>query len=83
MQRGHGGNPQDRAASLEQVHATILYYLHNKEEVSTYLADWLEFCRQQREEQKQNPSSARQRFRQLKAEAALGRVINPSRVGSA
>ncbi|NES82660.1 MAG: hypothetical protein F6K10_15320, partial [Moorea sp. SIO2B7] len=61
----HGGNPQDRAASLEQVHGTILYYLHNKEEVSTYLADWLEFCRQQREEQKQNPSAARQRFRQL------------------
>ncbi|EGJ32510.1 hypothetical protein LYNGBM3L_16890 [Moorena producens 3L] len=65
----HGGNPQDRAASLEEVYATILYYLHNKEEVRAYLADWLEFCRQQREQQKRNPSPARQRFRQLKAEA--------------
>ncbi|NEO96885.1 MAG: hypothetical protein F6K56_45035, partial [Moorea sp. SIO3G5] len=62
---------QFETITLEQVHATILYYLHNKEEVSTYLADWLEFCRQLREEQKQNPSPARQRFRKLKAEAAL------------
>ena len=54
--------------SLEQIYATILYYLHNKEKVNAYLADWLEFCRQQREEQKSNPSPARQRFRQLKAE---------------
>lgn len=59
---------QFETITLEQVHATILYYLHNKEEVSAYLADWLEFCRQQREEQKQNPSPARQRFRQMKAE---------------
>ena len=65
--------------TLEQVHATILYYLHNKEEVSAYLAEWLEFCRQQREEQKQNPSPARQRFRQLKAEAALERESSESR----
>ncbi|MGL6337808.1 MAG: DUF433 domain-containing protein, partial [Waterburya sp.] len=28
--------------SLEQVYATILYYLHNKEEVSGYIANWLE-----------------------------------------
>ena len=62
-------NQQFETITLEQVYATILYYLHKKEEVSAYLADWLEFCRQQREEQKQNPSPARQRFRQLKVEA--------------
>ncbi len=60
---------QFETVTLEQIYATILYYLHNKEEVSAYLADWLEFCRQQREEQKRNPSPARQRFRKLKAEA--------------
>lgn len=38
---------------------------------NAYLADWLEFCRQQREEQKSNPSPARQRFRQLKAEVGV------------
>ena len=60
---------QFQTITLEDVYATILYYLNNKEEVRTYLADWLEFCRQQREEQIRNPSPARQRFRQLKAEA--------------
>ncbi|NET68178.1 MAG: DUF433 domain-containing protein [Moorea sp. SIO1G6] len=60
---------QFETITLEEVYATILYYLHNKEEVRAYLADWLEFCRQQREQQKRNPSPARQRFRQLKAEA--------------
>ncbi|NEO34963.1 MAG: DUF433 domain-containing protein [Moorea sp. SIOASIH] len=69
---------QFETITLEQVHATILYYLHNKEEVSAYLGDWLEFCRQQREEQKQNPSPARQRFRQLKAEAPLERESSES-----
>ncbi|TRV43979.1 MAG: DUF433 domain-containing protein [Microcystis panniformis Mp_MB_F_20051200_S9] len=62
---------QFETITLEQVYATILYYLHNKERVSAYLADWLEFCRQQREEQKSNPSPARQRFRQLKAEVGV------------
>jgi hypothetical protein len=38
----------------------------SREKKNAYLADWLEFCRQQREEQKSNPSPARQRFRQLK-----------------
>ncbi|TRU90285.1 MAG: DUF433 domain-containing protein [Microcystis novacekii Mn_MB_F_20050700_S1] len=62
---------QFETITLEQVYATILYYLHNKERVGAYLADWLEFCRQQREEQKSNPSPARQRFRQLKAEVGV------------
>lgn len=30
--------------TLEQVYATILYYLHNKETVSKYIGDWLEYC---------------------------------------
>ena len=44
--------------TLEQVYATILYYLQNREEVSTYLEDYLEFCRKAREEQAKNPSPA-------------------------
>ena len=66
---------QFETVTLEQVYATIPHYLHKKEEVSAYLADWLEFCRQQREEQKQNPYPARQRFRQLKAEADRRRSL--------
>lgn len=35
--------------SLEQVYATIVYYLHNQEVISRYLESWLEWGRQQRE----------------------------------
>lgn len=62
---------QFETITLEDVYATILYYLHNKEAVTAYLADWLEFCRQQREKQKNNPSPARQKFRKLKTEAEV------------
>ena len=54
--------------TLEQVYATILYYLHNKEAVSKYLADWLEWGHQQRKAQELNPSPAIIRLRKLKAE---------------
>ncbi|MGB3692092.1 MAG: DUF433 domain-containing protein [Spirulinaceae cyanobacterium] len=64
-------NQQFETITLEQIYATILYYLHNKEVVSAYLADWLDFCRQQRTYAKHNPSPARQRFRRLKAEAEV------------
>jgi uncharacterized protein (DUF433 family) len=54
--------------TLEQVYATILYYLHNKEKISKYLADWLEWGREMRRRQSANPSPASQRLRKIKAE---------------
>jgi hypothetical protein len=57
--------------TLEQVYATILYYLHNKEAVSKYIADWLEWSRQQRKTQAANPHPAVERLRKLKAELAV------------
>jgi uncharacterized protein (DUF433 family) len=54
--------------TLEQVYATILYYLHNKEVVSRYLADYLEYCRKSREEYEKNPPSVVVRLRQLRAD---------------
>jgi uncharacterized protein (DUF433 family) len=56
--------------TLEQVYATILYYLHNKEAASKYIADWLEWGRQQRKAQAANPHPAVERLRKLKAELA-------------
>ncbi|MGH9800692.1 MAG: DUF433 domain-containing protein [Blastocatellia bacterium] len=53
--------------TLEQVYATILYYLHNKEAVTAYLADWLEHGRQARAEQELNPPPFIAKLRQLKA----------------
>jgi len=54
--------------TLEQVYATILYYLQNKEAVSKYLADWLEWGREMRKQQSMNPSPESQRLRKIKEE---------------
>ena len=56
------------SVSLEAVYATILYYLHNREAVERYLADWLEYSRKAQEEHDRNPSPVVQRLRKLKAE---------------
>ena len=56
---------------LEQIYATILYYLHNREKVETYLLDWLNFSRKMREEQAENPPPVVLRLRKLKAEKSL------------
>ncbi len=56
---------------LEQVYAAILYYLQNKPRIDTYLADWLEFGRQIREEQRQNPFPAVARLRQIKEDVEV------------
>src|SRR5947209_5716767 len=41
--------------TIEQVYATITYYLHNKDAVTIYLANWLEHGNRMREEQDHNP----------------------------
>ena len=56
--------------TLEEVYATILYYLHNKEQVGRYVDDWLDFTRQVREEARRNPPPAILRLRTLRAEVA-------------
>jgi len=53
---------------LEQVYATILYYLANRERVSAYLADWLNYCREAEAEADRNPPPVVLRLRALKAE---------------
>jgi uncharacterized protein (DUF433 family) len=54
--------------NLEQVYATILYYLHNQEAVSNYIAEWLEWSHQQLKAQELNPSPSAIRLRKLRAE---------------
>jgi uncharacterized protein (DUF433 family) len=53
---------------LEQVYATILYYLHNREAVTKYLTNWMEWSREMRRQQAANPSTEIQRLRKIKAE---------------
>ena len=53
--------------TLEQVYATILYYLQNREKVGAYLEDHLEYCRKTREEYEKNLPPVVVRLRALKA----------------
>ena len=54
--------------TLEQVYATILYYLQNREKVGAYLEDYLEYCRKSREEYEKNPPPGVLRLRKILAE---------------
>ena len=54
--------------TLEQVYATILYYLQNQEEVGAYLDDYLKYCQTAREEYEKDPPPGVIRLRELIAE---------------
>jgi uncharacterized protein (DUF433 family) len=63
--------------TLEQVYATILYYLHNREKMDAYIADWLEWGRRMGEEQDRNPPPFVTRLRALRAEREKAAMPNP------
>jgi uncharacterized protein (DUF433 family) len=52
--------------TLDQVYATILYYLQNKEAMDEYLTDWIEYGERMRQEQEANPSPDILRLRELR-----------------
>ena len=54
--------------TLEQVYATITYYLHNEGPVRSYLTRWLEHGQEARDEQRRTPSPAVSRLRSFKQE---------------
>lgn len=54
------------ALTLEQVYATITYYLHNRAEIEAYLADWLAHGERMRAEQERNPTPAMLKLRQMR-----------------
>ncbi len=53
---------------LEQIYATVLYYLQNKEKISQYINDWIEHSKRMRELQELNPPSAILKLRKSAAE---------------
>lgn len=57
-----------RTLTLEQVYATILYYLQNLEKVGAYLANYLQYCQAAREEYEKNLPPVVVRLRELRAE---------------
>lgn len=56
--------------TLEQIYATILYYLHNRAKVEAYMKEWLEWGERMRAEQDRNPPPVVIRLRALKVERA-------------
>jgi len=66
--------------SLEQIYATILYYLHNEESVRQYIEEGLEWGQKMREEQRKNPSTVVKKLMQLKAEKVAQRKANNAEV---
>ncbi len=64
--------------NLEQVYATVLYYLHNQAAVSQYLTDYLVYCRQAREDYEQDLPPVVARLRRLKAERAVTEPVHAS-----
>lgn len=49
--------------TLDQVYATILYYLCNKEKTRAYLTEWIEHGERMRVDQERNPTPTRLRLR--------------------
>ncbi|MEL7359368.1 MAG: DUF433 domain-containing protein [Cyanobacteria bacterium J06560_6] len=52
--------------TLDQVYATILYYLRNKESVEKYITDWIEYGEEMRRQQEENLSPGILRLRELR-----------------
>ena len=56
--------------SLEKIHATITYYLHNRPQIDAYLAELDAWREQHYQEGQNNPSPVGQRLRAIKAAKA-------------
>jgi uncharacterized protein (DUF433 family) len=68
----NGASPEEIAAryrtlTLEQVYATITYYLHNQAQIDAYLEKWRAYAEAAWQEQQRNPPPAVRRMRELKA----------------
>ena len=64
--------------TLEQIYATILYYLQNQEEIGAYLQDYLSYCIEAREKYEKNPPPGVVRLRKLIAEKEANSDISDS-----
>ena len=53
--------------TLDQIYATILYYLNHREKIDAYLKDWLAYGQRMRSEQERKPPPVVVRLQALKA----------------
>lgn len=68
-----GSSPEEIALtypslSLEQVYATILYYLQNQEKMTDYMKNWLQHGYIMREQQRKNSPPVSDKLKQLRKE---------------
>jgi uncharacterized protein (DUF433 family) len=70
--------------TLDEVYATILYYLRNRQAIDTYMADWLEHGEAARQAQERDPAfhQQRERLRRALAERPPIGAPTPSNAGS-
>ncbi len=54
------------ALTLEQIYATITYYLGHPDETGSYLRRWRKYAEESWQEQQRNPSPAVSRLREIK-----------------
>jgi len=66
--------------TLEQVYATILYYLQNQDDISHYMRNWIEHGHRMREQQRLNPPPGSEKLRQLRAERNARQQANESSI---
>lgn len=81
----HAKTPEEIAKtypslSLEQVYATILYYLHEQEKITNYLTEWIEHGERMREIQKQNPPPVAEKLRKLREQRKAIKQANESEI---
>ncbi len=54
--------------TLEQVYATIIYFLHYQGKVTQYMADWLQYCEESERQFDENPPPHLVKLAKLKAQ---------------
>lgn len=62
--------------TLEQIYATILFYLHNRQAVEKYMADWLDYTLKAEAEYDKNLPPVVIRLRELKEQQKAEPVSN-------
>jgi uncharacterized protein (DUF433 family) len=62
--------------TLEEIYATILYYLRNQEQLDKYMTDWLEHGERMRQQQADNPTPTMLKLRRRRAEKQAKRQSN-------
>lgn len=68
--------------TLEQVYATILYYLRHQEKIKKYVDDWLEWSEEQRNKQLLNPHPSISKLQKIREQKELENNQNVAQISN-